>query len=162
MANEKQVREGVASSIIKRDSLPMESKFNLLFGDSMILTFDEIVSNLFYISIALEHCHRQTKNEPLHRAFGDAYEEVNNMKDKIIEFIIGYKNGELYENLFLKPIGKYDYVFAKSIAEDICVFANKLTFYAKINKYLAIDNLAQDLSGIGALLKFKLSFDGKF
>lgn len=162
MANEKQVRAGVASSIINRSQPIMENKFNLLFGDSMLLTFDEIVSNLFYITIALEHCHRQTKNEPLHRAFGEAYEEVNDIKDKVIEFTIGYKNGENYENLYLKPIGKYDFVFAKSVAEDICTFSEKLTFFAKLNKYLAIDNLAQDLSGIGALLKFKLGLDGKF
>ena len=53
MANEKQVRAGVASSIINRSQPIMENKFNLLFGDSMLLTFDEIVSNLFYITIRI-------------------------------------------------------------------------------------------------------------
>lgn len=118
--------------------------------------FNLIVSSLFNTQIKLEHCHRKTKNEPIHRALGDVYEAFADLKDEIIEQLIGLTELQ-YETISLQSIKGYNDQMNNEVADELCVVGKVIEKFAQINQYPSIENLSQEIYGIGAKLKYKLS-----
>lgn len=119
-------------------------------------TFESLVSDLFNIQNTLEHLHFTTKVEPIHRALGEAYDETLKLKDEIIEHIIGIRNGEPY-NYLLLPSSLSNTSSVEEIANRLCLVGQEIQSFAKQNNYSSVENLSQELYGVGAKLKYKLS-----
>ena len=120
--------------------------------------FNFIVSSLFNLQNMLEHCHRQTESEPKHEALGEAYGTLSELKDDIIEHIIG-GTGRKYQNIDLTPIRGYSSEMCNSVAQEICSLGKLIEEFASDDNIPSVSNMAQDVYGVGAKLKYKLSLN---
>lgn len=121
--------------------------------------FDMIVTALFDTQNLLEHCHRKTVNEPKHEALGEAYVSVAASKDAIIEAITALL-GRQYNELKLASFSHYSPEMCNIAAGNILATAVYIQDYAKRMQFPSVENMAQDLHGVGAHLKYLLSLDG--
>lgn len=126
--------------------------------DSKRQSFHNIANNLYNVQLILEQAHRQTTNESHHRAFGEAYTAISDLKDTIIENIIGVlgiNSGELN----LPTIKEYKTQDNDNIVNYIMELSNVIESFAKENKISSVENYSQDLFAIAAQLKYKLSLN---
>lgn len=117
--------------------------------------FEKVVAKLFGVQTLLEHCHRATKSEPHHQALGDAYTEVGEIKDNIIEFTIG-DTGFKYGGIELESLPDYEPEMSFLAADLTKELAIEIQAFAQKYNIPSVENKAQDLHGVGALLKYKL------
>jgi len=115
------------------------------------------VSMLHQLPIIIQTYHHNTKNTPKHLALGQTYDELEKIKDEIIEQIIGY-TGERYEKTGLANVDINDKDMM-DLPEFVINFAKELKEWASENGYDNIENMAQEYSGFGAKLKYLLSLN---
>lgn len=117
----------------------------------------EIVNTLHQISLMFETYHHNTLSTSKHNSLGKQYEIYDDIKDDIIEKIIGYSGIRYNKTNTTEVIYSIENlnVFPKFIID----FAKKVEEFAKSNNYHDVENLAQELSGIGAKLTYLLTLN---
>ena len=98
--------------------------------------------------------HYKTKSYALHEAFGRVYDDLNGLLDKITEQLIGYSDADPVK----LNIGVLEIKTPKELSAIIIDTAGKLKKFAAEKEYDNIENLAQELSGVGAQLKYLSRF----
>lgn len=98
--------------------------------------------------------HYVTRQFPAHEALGRTYDGIAGMIDEITEQLIGY-SGKDPAGLV---IGTLQAGTPAELADAITAGARKLEKYAESKEYCNIENLAQELSGLGAQLKYLTRF----
>lgn len=110
----------------------------------------KIYSELHRLLMQSKLCHYKTKSYAQHEAFGRIYDALGGLIDGITEKLIGYSS-EDPENLAL---GTITVVSLTELADSIMSTGKKIQDFANAKSYLDIENLAQEVSGVGAQLKF--------
>lgn len=98
----------------------------------------------------LKLSHYETKSFAAHEALGKIYDTVNDLADDITEKLIGY-SGEVPKNFELGTVAALP---VTSLATHIMGLGHQLAKFAGKNSYDDVENLAQELSGAGAKLKY--------
>ena len=119
------------------------------------LTPQDIFNNLYTFPVKIQYCHHNTTSYAAHKALDKAYEALNDLKDEIIEQLIGYGVPRFTKIDVGSVTGSPDSL-APKFANDIIAFAKQLEIYAS-SKYPNIENLAQEYSGVGAQLAYLLT-----
>jgi hypothetical protein len=116
-----------------------------------------LINNLKIIAEKLEVFHHNTKVFSQHKAFDEIQESFNDLKDDLIEKIMGYV-GERYES---SNIGEIVYTDKTGIelVEDIKAIGVQLIKFSKDNSYTDIENIGQSVEGLGAKLNYLLTLN---
>jgi len=131
---------------------------NSLFPDSMlgVLSLDVIKAKLNYFELQLHEYHWQTTSLGEHLALGDAYDLVFNLKDEIVEKIMGY-TGVRTKAMSVDTIKSYSPGLPDILVLDIMTFAKQLQNFGSSNNMPDIENIAQSLSGDMAKIRYRLT-----
>jgi len=131
-----------------------------LFPDSMMrtseLSIETIAGKLTYFQLQAHLLHWQTFGGFEHLAVGDLYDLLFNIKDPIIEKIMGYQ-GKRIKVFNIDPLKDYSTGFSTTLTTEIIIFAKQLQDYANKNNMPDIENMSQDLSGKVAQIKYRLT-----
>jgi hypothetical protein len=117
----------------------------------------KIVNTLHQLSIMFETYHHNTKSTSKHNAIDQAHEMYSDIKDDLIEKIIGY-TGLRYEKTEIETI-EYSIENLDKFPDFIINFSKTIEDFAISNKYGDIGNIAQELGGIGAKLSYLLTLN---
>lgn len=117
-------------------------------------TIQTIYTGLHKLLMQAKISHYKTKSFAGHGAFGRAYDGLNDLVDSITEQLIGY-SGIDPDGL---TIGTVMAVGVAELGTGIISFAEKLEHWAEDKDYCNIENLAQELSGLGAQIKYLSRF----
>ena len=98
--------------------------------------------------------HYKTRSFAAHEALGRTYDGLNDLIDSITEKLIGYSG--IDPTTF--AIGTISAMNPKELGQYIIKAAEKLEDYAESKEYCDIENLAQELSGLGASLVYLSRF----
>lgn len=131
-----------------------------LFPEEMVkssggeMTLEGIAAKLTYFHEQLHLLHWQTTNYAEHQALGGLYDYVHDFKDGVIEKLMGYmgKRPKAYK---IEPLS--DVANSSVIVGNVIEFAHQLMTWAESNKYCDVENLAQELSGEAAKVKYLLT-----
>lgn len=120
------------------------------------LNINSIANKLTYFEIQLHDLHWSTRSYAEHMALGSLYEKVFEMKDDIIEKMMGYldtraKIGQV------TGIKDYNPSLPLAVTSQLIEFAKQLENYASVNNMPDVENLAQELSGSAAKTKYLLT-----
>lgn len=123
---------------------------------SNVLSLDSIGSKLSFFHLQAQLFHWQTFGGFEHAALGELYELLFEVKDEIIEKIMGYE-GKRIKSFKLEPIKDYTLESSNSLVIQILEFAMQLKEFGKMSNMTDIENIAQSLSGNVARIKYKLT-----
>ena len=98
--------------------------------------------------------HYTTKSFTAHEALGKTYDALNELLDDITEKIIGYSS----INPQALVIGTVSPLDPQALSVYTMNIAKRLEEWAESQEYCDIENLAQELSGVGAKLKYLSRF----
>lgn len=126
----------------------MESK------GSSSLTLESIAGKLTYFHEQLHLLHWQTTSYAEHVALGGLYDYVHDIKDEIVEKIMGY-TGKRPKAFKIEALS--DSANASGVVVALIAFASQLEEYAEANNMPDIENISQSLSGEAAKTKFLLT-----
>lgn len=115
--------------------------------------YTSIFTSLYQLPNKTQYCHHNTTSYARHKALDTTYEALSDLKDDIIEKIIGY-SGVRPQNISLQPLTGYSESMDIQVADEIMAFGKKLEEWAAVKEYCDIENLAQEYSGVGAKLKY--------
>lgn len=107
-----------------------------------------IQNELFYFSILSHKFHLDTTSFSEHKALDELYKGISDIKDEILEKLIGYINGKRIGALKIKNIPEYSNKASIELCNEISEFAYELYEWAGSKKYCDIENKAQELSGL--------------
>jgi DNA-binding ferritin-like protein len=128
--------------------------------DSMVkeseLSLDTIKGKLIYFHLQAHELHWQTTSLAEHLALGDLYDLVHDLKDEIVEKIMGY-TGVRVKATQLTPIKNYASGMPNTLVNEIISFAKDLERYGAAKNMPDIENIAQSLSGDAAKIKYRLT-----
>ena len=131
-----------------------------LFPDEMMkttsLNLDSIKAKLNYFDLQLHELHWQTRSLAEHLALGDAYDMVADIKDEIVEKIMGY-TGTRTKTMPVEPIKQYAPGMPDQVINELMTFAKQLEAFGESNGMPDIENIAQSLSGDAAKIKYRLT-----
>lgn len=114
------------------------------------LTVPGILDKLHSLLMQVKISHYSTRSYAAHKAFNRTYKALDELIDSISEQVIGY-TGERPNILNLSSILAAS---PDDMANMIVNFAKELEDWAIPGRYPNIENLAQELSGVGAELKY--------
>lgn len=117
---------------------------------------DSIVTPLYQLPLKVQFCHHLTTSFAAHKALDGAYDSLNDLKDSIIEKLIGYAKSR-FSKVNLTPLSGYSETMNSQVADEIMKFGKKLEEWANSMEYCDIENLAQEYSGVGAQLNYLLT-----
>lgn len=117
---------------------------------------DSLVTGLYQLPVKTQFCHHLTTSYSAHKALDGAYDSLNDLKDSIIEKLLGY-SGTKFSKVALVPLFGYTEMMNLQVANEIVLFGAKLEEWAGKQGYCDIENLAQEYSGVGAQLKYSLN-----
>lgn len=120
------------------------------------LSLDSIKAKLNYFELQLHELHWQTRGFAEHSALGTIYDKVFDLKDEIVEKIMGY-TGTRTKAMPIQPIKDYTPGMAEQVVNDLQKFAKQLEDFAESNGMPDIENIAQSLSGEAAQCKYRLT-----
>lgn len=120
------------------------------------LTMDGIKAKLNWFELQFHELHWQTFGSPEHVTLGDAYDTVFDLKDEILEQMMGYSNIRV-KTTPVDPIKNYSEGLPLQIVSECINFAKQLQDFGKANNMPGIENLSQDLSGKMARIKYRLT-----
>ena len=111
-------------------------------------------TDLHKLLLQVKISHYVTKSFAAHSALGETYDDVNDLIDTITEKLIGYSG------IDPQPfqIGTISPMEPSPLGTMIMGIAKKLEDYAEKIEYCDIENLAQELSGVGAQLIYLSRF----
>lgn len=133
-----------------------------LFPEEMLtkggseLSLDKIKAKLNYFELQLHELHWQTKSFAEHSALGTIYDKVFDLKDEIVEKIMGY-TGTRTKAMPVEPIKDYAVGMSEKVVSELEAFAKQLEAFGAANKMPDIENIAQSLSGEAAQTKYRLT-----
>lgn len=131
--------------------------YSKMFENVTTEDVQEIVNTLHQISLMFETYHHNTLSSSKHLALDKQHDAYNEIKDDIIEKIIGY-TGFRYNKTNVSEV-VYSIENLNNFPKFIIDFANKVENFASSNKYPDVENLAQELSGVGAKLTYLLTLN---
>jgi hypothetical protein len=117
-------------------------------------SYKTLISELHEVLMCTKLSHYSTKSFAQHEALGQTYDSINELVDSITERILGYTNDTLTSFNFKEILSTP----ASMLGTRIIGLAERLEKTAKENNWPDVENLAQELSGVGA----KLSYLGRF
>lgn len=120
------------------------------------LSLDSIKAKLNYFELQLHELHWQTRGFAEHSALGTIYDKVFDLKDEIVEKIMGY-TGTRTKAMPIQPIKDYTPGMAEQVVNELQKFAKQLEDFAESNGMPDIENIAQSLSGEAAQTKYRLT-----
>ena len=120
------------------------------------LSLDSIKAKLNYFELQLHELHWQTKSYAEHMALGSLYDKVFDLKDEIVEKIMGY-TGVRTKAMPVDPIKNYSSGLSTQVVSELIIFAKQLETYAEGNNMPDISNIAQSLSGDASRTKYLLT-----
>jgi hypothetical protein len=127
-----------------------------LFEDvKPVLNLELIASKLYMLPIKTQFCHHLTTSYAAHKALDTTYELINDLKDEIIEKLMGCEGR--FKSLSLTSLSGFSEALCLKVADEIKEFGDTLVEYARKEHYNDIENLAQSYSGAGIKLKYLLS-----
>lgn len=120
-----------------------------LFPETMLtpsesFTLESVVEKLTIFHETLHLLHWQTTTYATHMWLGSLYDYVHDIKDEIIEKMMGYMNGKRPSSY---NVGRISYMDKSLLLQDMLSFAKSLKQYAETNGYLDISNIADSFSG---------------
>lgn len=133
-----------------------------LFPEEMLtkgaieLSLDKIKAKLNYFELQLHELHWQTKSFAEHSALGTIYDKVFDLKDEIVEKIMGY-TGTRTKAMPVEPIKDYAVGMSEKVVSELEAFAKQLEAFGSANNMPDIENIAQSLSGEAAQTKYRLT-----
>ena len=134
----------------------MKSLFPENIMSSGELSLDIIKAKLHYFELQLHELHWQTQSLAEHLCLGDGYELVFNIKDEIVEKIMGY-TGVRTKAILIDPIKNYSPGMPNVVISELMEFAKNLERFGMMNSMPDIENIAQSLSGDAGKLKYRLT-----
>lgn len=133
-----------------------------LFPDDMMakssgaLSPDVIATKLTYFELQLHNLHWATKSYAEHMALGGIYDKVFDLKDEIVEKIMGY-TGTRAKIGKVDALKDYSVGVSDMVINELQAFAKQLESYGASNGMPDIENIAQSLSGDAAKTKYLLT-----
>ena len=133
-----------------------------LFPEKMLsssggeLSPDAIATKLSYFEIQLHNLHWSTRSFSEHQALGGLYDKVFDLKDEIVEKVMGY-TGTRAKTIGVNGLKDYGVGVADQVVSELISFAKQLENYAAANNMPDIENIAQSLSGEAAKTKYLLT-----
>ena len=138
--------------------MALKSLFPEDMKDKMVasgeLSLESIAAKLTYFHEQLHLLHWQTTSYAEHQALGGLYDYVHDIKDEIIEKMMGY-SGRKVKSFKIEPLS--DTANPSMVVVDLINFASKLEEHAEANKMPDIENISQSLSGEAAKTKYLLT-----
>jgi len=120
------------------------------------LNLDSIKAKLNYFELQIHELHWQTTSLAEHEALGDLYSLLFNVKDEIVEKIMGY-TGTRTKAMPVEPIKNYSKGCCAPIVKELVSFAKNLENYGASNNMPDIENISQSLSGDAAKILYRLT-----
>jgi len=120
------------------------------------LSLDAIKAKLNYFELQLHELHWQTRGFAEHEALGKIYDIVFDVKDEIVEKIMGY-TGTRTKAMPVQQIKDYTPGMAEQVVNELQKFAKQLEEFGEANNMPDIENIAQSLSGDAAQTKYRLT-----
>jgi|TARA_R110000868_G_scaffold259093_2_gene516816 DNA-binding ferritin-like protein len=128
----------------------------MMNSGAMSLSLDKIKAKLNYFELQLHELHWQTRGFAEHSALGTIYDKVFDLKDEIVEKIMGY-TGMRTKAMPVDTIKDYAPGMAEQVVNELQIFAKQLEAYGEQNGMPDIENIAQSLSGEAAQTKYRLT-----
>ena len=119
------------------------------------LTLETILEKFVYFETQIHLLHLQTPSHAEHSVL-NAYSEVGDSSDEILEKLMGYENRKVKAHKFT-PIVDYTPSMPNKILNDLKAFAKQLESFAASKGYSDIENMAQSLSGSAAKTLYLLT-----
>lgn len=113
-------------------------------------TEQDIFNQLHSLLMQTKVSHYATRSYSQHKALDRTYKNLNDLADSISEQIIGYSGTRI--EVF--NLGNVQAIAAADLANMIVNFGKDLQHWAFNKQYANIENLAQEISGVGAELKY--------
>jgi DNA-binding ferritin-like protein len=120
------------------------------------LNLDSIKAKLNYFELQLHELHWQTRGFAEHEALGKIYDKVFDLKDEIVEKIMGY-TGTRTKAMPVQQIKDYTPGMAEQVVRELKTFAKQLENFGESNDMPDIENIAQGLSGDAAQTLYRLT-----
>ena len=120
------------------------------------LSLDVIKAKLQFYELQLHELHWQTTSLAEHLCLGDAYDKVFDLKDQIVEKIMGY-TGIRTKAMPVDAIKNYGPGIPEMVVSDVILFAKQLESFGRLNNMPDIENIAQSLSGDFAQFRYRLT-----
>lgn len=120
------------------------------------LSPDAIATRLTHFELQLHNLHWATKSYAEHQALGGLYDKVFDLKDEIVEKVMGY-TGTRAKITAHSPLKDYAVGVSDQVVSELITFASQLESYAAANNMPDIENIAQSLSGEAAKTKYLLT-----
>jgi len=120
------------------------------------LSPDAIATKLSYFEIQLHNLHWATRSFAEHEALGKIYDKVFDLKDEIVEKIMGY-TGTRAKTTGVNGLKDYGVGVSEQVVNELISFAKQLENYGASNNMPDIENIAQSLSGEAAQTKYRLT-----
>jgi hypothetical protein len=133
-----------------------------LFPEEMLensgssLSLDTIAARLTHFVDQLHLLHWQTQSYAEHQALGGLYDKVFDLKDEIVEKIMGY-TGKRPKYVKHEALKDYGPGVPSSVVSQLQSFASDLEEFGEANNMPDIENIAQGLSGEAAKTKYLLT-----
>jgi Family of unknown function (DUF5856) len=121
---------------------------------SKTYTVQTAYTEIHQLFLQVKLSHYNTKSFAAHNALGRTYDDLNELIDSITEKLIGY-SGEDPQPL---AIGTIVTMEPAQLGLAIIGAGERLEEFAASLDYSDIENLAQELSGVGAQLKYLSRF----
>ena len=128
----------------------------MLSSASGDLSPDSIATKLTYFELQLHNLHWATRSYAEHMALGGLYDAVFDLKDEIIEKIMGY-TGTRAKIGNPGQLKDYSPGVSTQVVTELMTFAKQLENYGAGNNMPDIENIAQGLSGTAAKTKYLLT-----
>ena len=120
------------------------------------LSPDGIATKLSYFEIQLHNLHWATRSFAEHEALGKIYDKVFDLKDEIVEKIMGY-TGTRAKTTGVNGLKDYAIGVSEQVINELISFSKQLENYGASNNMPDIENIAQSLSGEAAQTKYRLT-----
>jgi DNA-binding ferritin-like protein len=124
--------------------------------NSKELSLDSIKAKLNYFELQLHELHWQTTSHAEHTALGALYDRVFDMKDEIVEKLMGY-TGVRTKAMPVDLIKNYASGLSMQIVSELKDFAYQIYEWAGEKHYCDVENLSQSLSGEAAKTLYLLT-----
>jgi hypothetical protein len=131
---------------------------NSIFPNKMMepagLTIESVASRLLYFQEQIHLLHWQTDRYAEHIALGKLYEFIEEFRDDVVEKLMGYAGRKI--GMITMPTLANN-ASCVAVVADLITFAKTLEDWGEQNNYCDIENLAQELSGTAAKIKYLLT-----
>ena len=128
----------------------------MLSSASGELSPDGIATKLTYFELQFHNLHWATRSYAEHMALGGIYDAVFDLKNEIIEKIMGY-SGVRAKIGNPGQLKDYSPGVSSQVVAELITFAKQLENYGASNNMPDIENIAQGLSGTAAKTKYLLT-----